>query len=419
MVQKLFTAALLAGLVIGLPQATTPPKGNTQGYPFVDPLSDDEPPPNPYNLDGGFIDWSTYKSNGVNLGSWLEKERTHDPIWWVSVGGANVSDEWSLCETLGSRCGPVFEERYGSFLNFSTIDTLASVGINTLRIPTTYAAWVKVPGSELYSGNQVQFLDRIVNYAVKRYNMHIIIGLHNLPGGVNYLDIGERLFHDDWFFNETNLAYSYEAVDRVLDYIKASPLGLNKFTIAPINEASDTKLVGFGTPAGLTDEGADFVNRYLHGALDRIKKVDPRIPMMIQDSFKGADFWAPNYNTTDTIVMDTHVYYFAAAGTYSEFVTNAVCGQARYVAQQTKFPNFIGEWSLQTMYNNTIANREGIFNTQRYAWNEYVSGGTFWTAVSYSTTPVDGEGTQREYWSLVDLINQGVAKRPVLGQAFC
>jgi glucan 1,3-beta-glucosidase len=43
----------------------------------------------------------------------------------------------------------------------------------------------------------------------------------------------------------------------------------------------------------------------------------------------------------------------------------------------------------------------------------------FWTAVSYATTPVDGEGTQREYWSYVDLINQGVIKSIVPGKAYC
>ncbi|KAJ4324435.1 hypothetical protein N0V94_001333 [Neodidymelliopsis sp. IMI 364377] len=414
MVCNLFTAALLAGVAIGAPQNTNP-----KGYPFVDPLSDYKPPPNPYNLNGAFIDWRTYKSNGVNLGSWLEKEKTHDPIWWDSVGGVNASDEWTLCETLGKQCGPVLEARYGSFLNYSTIDTLASVGVNTLRIPLTYAAWVKVPGSQLHSGNQVQFLDRIVTYAVQRYNMHIIIGLHSLPGGVNSLDIGEALFHDDWFYNETNLAYSWQAVDRVLDYVKASPLGLNKFTISPINEASDTNLVGFGTSAGLTDNGVAWVNRYLYGVLDRIRKVDSRIPMMIQDNFKGADFWTPYYNTTDNVVLDSHVYYFAAAGTYANYVNGAVCGQAQYIANQTKFPNFIGEWSLQTMYNNTLADRQSIFNTERYAWSEYVNGGAFWTAVSYSTTPVDGEGTQREYWSYIDLIREGVAKSPIPGATYC
>jgi hypothetical protein len=39
-----------------------------------------------------WLDWRTVKANGVNLGSWLEKERTHDPIWWVEVGGADAPD---------------------------------------------------------------------------------------------------------------------------------------------------------------------------------------------------------------------------------------------------------------------------------------------------------------------------------------
>lgn len=393
MVRNLFAAALLAGFAFGLPQTTPNPKGNTKGYPFVDPLSDYRPPPNPYNTNGQFINWKTYNSNGANLGSWLEKERTHDPIWWVSVGGENATDEWvshrrsspeesfdsnaskTLCKILGKRCGPIFEARYASFLNFTTIDDLASVGVNTLRIPTTYAAWVKVPGSQFHSGNQVQFLDRIVTYAVQRYNMHIIIGLHSLPGGVNSLDIGEGFGRDGWFFNQTNLDYSWEAVDRILDYIKASPLGLNKFTIGPINEASDTHLVGFGTPAGLTDEGVAWVNKYHYGVLERIRKVDSRIPMMIQDCFKGTSFWVPFYNATDNVVMSAHVYYFAANGVYSNYVNPAVCGQAQFIANQTTFGNFVGEWSLQTTFNNTFANRESIFNTERYAWSEYLNGG--------------------------------------------
>jgi len=42
--------------------------------------------------DQTWIDWKTYKANGVNLGSWLEKERTHDPVWWVEVGGQDAPD---------------------------------------------------------------------------------------------------------------------------------------------------------------------------------------------------------------------------------------------------------------------------------------------------------------------------------------
>jgi glucan 1,3-beta-glucosidase len=352
-----------------------------------------------------FVDWRTFKANGANLGGWLEKEKTHDPIWWDSVGGSDAPDEWTLCQTLGSKCGPILEERYASFLNTSTIDKLASVGVNVLRIPTTYAAWVSVPGSELYHGKQQSYLRTITQYAITKYNMHVIVGLHSLPGGVNNLDIGEALFHSGWFNNATNLDYSFQAIDGILNFIKASG-HMNAFTIAPINEASDN-LAGFGSAAGLSVNATNWINTYHDGVLAKIAKVDKRIPMMIQDCFMGASYWAPFFDASKNIVFDSHVYYFAAAGTYSNYVNPAVCGQAAYIAEETKFPIFIGEWSLQAMYNNTLAGRKTIFDTQRYAWQKYVSGGSFWTAISYSTAAVDGEGTQREYWSYIDQINDG------------
>ncbi|KAK3618901.1 hypothetical protein LTR22_026192 [Elasticomyces elasticus] len=212
----------------------------------------------PKGVNGGnFIEWKTYKANGANLGSWLEKEKP-------------VVFRWC-------------------FLNTTTIDQLASVGVNTLRIPTTYQAWIDVPGSQLYHGKQQTFLQTITKYAIEKYNMHCIIGLHSLPGGVNSLDIGEALGHGDWFQNTTNLAYSFQAIDGILSFIKASG-HTNAFTIAPINEASDTHLAGFGTDAGLTDAGVNWINTYHQGVLKKIAKLDSRIPMMIQDCFKGAGF---------------------------------------------------------------------------------------------------------------------------------
>ncbi|KAF2111125.1 glycoside hydrolase superfamily [Lophiotrema nucula] len=310
---------------------------------------------------GNFIDWKTFKANGANLGGWLEKEKTHDPIWWSKVGGDAAPDEWTLCQTLGSKCGSTFEARYASFLNTTTIDQLTAAGINTLHIPTTYATGVS-------------YLKTITQYAISKYDMHIIIGIHSLPGSVNNLDIGEALMHDAWFYNATNLAYSFQAIDGILNFIK-SISHTNAFTVAPINEASDN-LPGFGS--------AD-------------AKVDKRIPLMLQDNFKGASYWAPFYAAGTNLVIDSHVYYFAAAGTYSAYVKHAVCEQASYLAEETKFPVFVWECARKT-----------IFDTQRYAWQKYVAGGSSWTAVSYSTARVDGEGTQRDYWSYIDLINAGI-----------
>lgn len=123
---------------------------------------------------------------------------------------------------------------------------------------------------------------------------------------------------------------------------------LSSFTLAPINEASDTHLAGFGTAAGLTEAGVNWVNKYIRAVFELIAKVDKRIPLMLQDSFKGAAFWAPSYKAGTNLVMDVHVYYFAAAGTYSTYVLPAICGQAQYLkSNETKFPTFVGEWSLQ------------------------------------------------------------------------
>jgi glucan 1,3-beta-glucosidase len=96
----------------------------------------------------------------------------------------------------------------------------------------------------------------------------------------------------------------------------------------------------------------------------------------------GASYWALFYDASTNLVIDSHVYYFAAAGSYSQYTAPAVCGQAAYIAQDTKFPVFIGEWALQTMYNNTLDGCKTLFETQRFAWQNYVAGGTFWTAVS-------------------------------------
>ncbi|KKY25213.1 putative glycoside hydrolase family 5 [Diplodia seriata] len=360
----------------------------------------------PKGCDGQkFINWSTFKANGVNLGAWLEQERTHDPIWWDSHAPGTL-DEWNFCATLGDQCGPVLEERYATFITTADIDKLAAVGVNTLRIPLTYAAWVKVPGSNFYTGDQQKYLSQISQYAIERHNMHVIIGLHSLPGGVNSLDIGEGFGRGGWFNNATNLDYSFRAVDAALAFIKASG-HTNAFTLAPLNEASDN-LAGFGSAAGLTANGTDWINTYVKGVLAKVAKVDKRIPVMLQDCFMGPDYWAPFYDAGTNLVVDSHVYYFAASGVYSQYVPPAICGQAAQLQGKAKFPVFVGVFSLQTMYNNTYANRKTIFDTQRYAWQKYASGGAFWTARSLSTTAVDGEGTQADYWSYIPLIDSGV-----------
>ena len=96
----------------------------------------------------------------------------------------NYGAQTRQMQPTSGACVPL-EERYATYIQKADSDVLANAGVNILRIPTTYAAWIELPGSALYSSNQTRYLKEISDYAIAKYNMHIIIDIHSLPGGVN------------------------------------------------------------------------------------------------------------------------------------------------------------------------------------------------------------------------------------------
>lgn len=295
-----------------------------------------------------YINWKTFKANGVNLGGWLVQESTIDTAFWNQYSGG-APDEWGLCVNLGSQCGPVLEKRYASWITTSDIDKLAAANITLLRIPTTYAAWVKVPGSQLYSGNQLSFLKTISGYAINKYNMHIIIDIHSLPGGVNGMAFGEKEGNYGWFNNATALTYSYQAVDAAINFIQTSNFP-SHFTLEPINEPVDNRNIQFfGTPLALSDTGAAWVTSYIKGVISRVAAVNSNIPVMFQDGFKGESYFSSSFPATANLVFDIHNYYFAGRGATSANEAALICSDAKTSAGDGKFPTFVGEWSIVSL----------------------------------------------------------------------
>ena len=135
--------------------------------------------------------------------------------------------------------------------------------------------------------------------------MHVIIGLHSLPGGTNFLDIGEALTHIGWWYNATNFDYSLQVADKVLDFIQSSA-NPNQFTFAPINEPCDN-FDNFATPNTVSyPDGVNYLNSYFRAVYAKIQKVNRNIPMMITDAFMGASYWAPYYTKGMNVVFDSH-----------------------------------------------------------------------------------------------------------------
>jgi glucan 1,3-beta-glucosidase len=97
----------------------------------------------------------------------------------------------------------------------------------------------------------------------------------------------------------------------------------------------------------------------------------------------------------------------AAQGVYGNIVPQITCGQAS--SARTSFPVFVGEWSLEAIYNNTLAGRAALYQSQQYAYATYLSGSAFWSynSVVDTTTPVDGEGSKVDYWNFQKIAAAG------------
>ncbi|KAJ5480529.1 hypothetical protein N7530_006038 [Penicillium desertorum] len=370
------------------------------------------------NKSHDYIDWRTFHGRGVNLGGWLQQESTIDTTWWSTYSGG-TSDEWNLCAQLGSKCGPVLEHRYKTFITTRDIDTLASSGVTVLRIPTSYAAWVRVPGSQLYSGKQKEHIHRIATYAIEKYDMHIILDIHSLPGGTNGLDIGEAVGHWGWYNNDTALKYSLDAVDDALHFIQFSSGHPQSYTLSPINEPVDNRDFSmFGTPAALSEAGASWVLKYLHAVIDRTKKVNPRIPVMCQGSFKPETYWSPHFDAGANIVFDEHHYYFQYANSTSANLPEFLCKDAKKSAGDGKFPTFVGEWAIEAS-DNDLGLRGRNLQAGISAFGQFTRGSSYWTAKFSSNATIKGEGVKGNYWNYEEFVRMGYLDGQVEVPNYC
>ncbi|KAL8293250.1 hypothetical protein RQP46_000944 [Phenoliferia psychrophenolica] len=341
-----------------------------------------------------FEGWSTFKANGVNLGAWLEIEESYTDIL-----PAAYADEWTWCEAVGQDvCGPVLEEHYSTYVTEADIDEIALYGVNTIRIPTTYAAWAAIDGSELYHGNQVAKMSKIAEYAINKYSMHVVLGLHSLPGGVNILPIGEASGHMAWWNNATYFNQSLIVVNKVLDFIQASP-NTDAYTFSPINEPGDNVAGLFTTTMVSYPTGVNYLMAYFRAVQALMLERQMSNTLMVSDTYAGPRYWAPYWASGSNIVFDSHIYHFAETGVTGADIPQLACAQAQNYT--TTFPVFVGEFSASAELNNTLSLRPQIYQTQLYAFTKYICMPTF------LLTRISHRQTDYEFWSFKNLINAG------------
>lgn len=78
--------------------------------------------------------------------------------------------------------------------------------------------------------------------------------------------------------------------------------------------------------------------------------------------------------------MKQHLYFFENSGVYGNLLPGISCGEAAAIRPEG-FNVFVGEFSLQTQYNNSLDRRQELYDSQVTAYRKYLNGGTFWTAI--------------------------------------
>jgi hypothetical protein len=288
-----------------------------------------------------FPGWRNYKSNGVNLGGWLVLEKNIQPSFF-NDNAPSAIDEDSFCETLGqAKCGALLENRYNTYITTKDIDNFAAYGINTLRIPIGYWAYMPaIAGDHYYTGGQKLAMQKIARYAIAKHNMHILVDLHGLPGGQNGLDNQGKTGQLTWWNNQTAFDLSIEMVRRATDDILLQP-NSGSYTLSLINEPLPA-LYYFGQ----TQDSIAYLNKYYKAALAEVRKRSKTLPVAISDGFIGPQTWDPYWTNVDPhIVIDTHIYFFVG-GSYSYDAAYGACYLAKSY-QNASNPTFIGEWSIQ------------------------------------------------------------------------
>ena len=117
------------------------------------------------------------------------------------------------------------------------------------------------------------------------------------------MPFGEASGHFGWFNNQTALEYSYQAVSAAIKFIQNSGFP-DHFTLEPLNEPVDNPDIrAFGSTFALSDSGAAWVTKYIKGVLSRVKAVNAKIPVMMQDGFRGEAHYSPSFEARENLAF--------------------------------------------------------------------------------------------------------------------
>ncbi|KAI8880614.1 glycoside hydrolase family 5 protein [Backusella circina FSU 941] len=330
----------------------------------------------------GFNFWTT-KAWGTNLGNWLILEKWMDSTIFDTYA-PNATDEWSFCQQA-SNPEAALTNHWNSFVNESDFKMLASVGVNLVRVPVGYWAFIKPASGEPYvSTGQKAQIERILGYCEK-YGMYAVIDLHGLPGSQNGNDHSGHGNGVIDFYTNYNVQRGLNTIQAIVKWMNGLDPNLKK-RIASIQSANEPTVSAKTLP---------ILKKYYKDAYNIINNSAFKVPMMFHDAFQGLDAWNGVFSDSANAVIDYHSYFTDSSDASS--LLGDICNLKSAVSGYY-LPVFFGEWSLATGVASSASWLRQLMDTQVSVYKNAGVGGTFWALKNKINSDV---------WSFEQLIGEG------------
>ncbi|KAH7915012.1 glycoside hydrolase superfamily [Hygrophoropsis aurantiaca] len=241
------------------------------------------------------------QQQSVNLGSWFVQENWMVPSLFTCASGPQAA-EFDVASGWGSseNARRVLERHWDTFINQTDFDYLASIGINTVRLPVGYWTFGPsycvdtpfAPFSDIYQNSWPRVL-RAINMA-SQSGIGVLLDLHGAVGSQN----GQS--HSGVSDGNTNLFNNPDNINKTL-----AVLTVAMQTLGYVNNVVGIQILN--EPQNVP-ELPDFYAK----AITTMRQVSPianSFPLYIHDGFdidRFSDFIA---NRTDFIVEDHHSYF--------------------------------------------------------------------------------------------------------------
>ncbi|OCK83775.1 glycoside hydrolase family 5 protein [Lepidopterella palustris CBS 459.81] len=283
------------------------------------------------------------KVRGVNLGSMFIIEPWMASTEWANMGCGSSASEFDCVLKLGqTAANAAFQAHWARWITQDDIETMASYGINTIRIPVGY--WIDesivYSDSEHFPQGGLAYLDQLVGWASNK-GFYIIIDLHGAPGA----QVAKQAFTGQYaptpgFYQTYQYERAYSFLQFITNRIHTNANYRNVGMVGVVNEPIA------GQPS--------LISEYYPTAYGKIRATESSLGVTanshIHIQFMDASWGAgdPKASLTNTffVAYDNHRYlkWDPSVATTQAGYLGASC--ADNVASDGDTPLIVGEWSI-------------------------------------------------------------------------